>query len=86
MENKIVFITVGTTLFEDLIRKFDEDEILKILIKHNYKNLIFQIGKGKFEPSNYKNYPELNVEVFKFKPSLIDDIKKADVVITHCGI
>jgi beta-1,4-N-acetylglucosaminyltransferase len=80
-----VFITVGTTLFENLIKKFDEDHILKILIANGFTNIIYQIGKGTFEPSNWKKYPVLTVEIFKFKPSLIDDMKKAELMISHSG-
>ena len=82
---KTVFITVGTTLFEDLIKKFDEEEVLKILVSAGYTKVVYQIGKGTFEPSNYKKITGLQGEVFRLKPSLIDDLKNADLVISHCG-
>lgn len=82
---KTVFVTVGTTLFEDLIKKFDEEEVLKALKDAGYTKVIYQIGKGTYEPSNYKKISNFEGEIFRYKPSLIDDLRKADLIVSHCG-
>lgn len=84
-KKKTVLVTLGTTKFEEFIKKMDSEEILEVLKQFGYKRIVFQIGKGEYEPSRYKNVKDLEVEVFRLKPSLIDDIKAADVVISHCG-
>lgn len=48
--SKRVFITVGTTEFNDLIRTIDTKEILKELSSQGYTELIIQIGKGEYIP------------------------------------
>jgi len=85
-KSKIVFITVGTTYFDELIQKFDQENILKALSDFGYNKILFQIGKGTYEPINYKKFDKLQVEVFRYKPSLIEDLKSADLVVSHCGI
>jgi len=85
-KSKIVFVTVGTTYFDELIQKFDQENILKALSDFGYNKIIFQVGKGTYEPINYKKFDKLQGEVFKYKPSLIDDLKSAHLVMSHCGI
>jgi beta-1,4-N-acetylglucosaminyltransferase len=84
-KKKTVLVTLGTTKFEDFIKKMDSEEILEVLKSFGYNKIVFQIGKGEYEPSNYKKVKDIEVEVFRLKPSLIDDIKAADIVISHCG-
>ena len=72
-----VFVTVGTTEFDELIRIVDSDEALDALSKGGSFSVLSQIGKGKFEPSHCQWY--------RFKSSLSEDIASADLVITHAG-
>lgn len=44
---KTVFVTVGTTLFEDLIQSVTDPLFLKQIASHGYNRLIVQYGKGK---------------------------------------
>lgn len=69
----MIFVTVGTTKFDDLIKKID---ILasKKLIK---EKVLMQIGEGKYIPK----YSEW----FRYKPSLDSYYKKASLVISHSG-
>jgi beta-1,4-N-acetylglucosaminyltransferase len=83
---KKIFITVGTTKFEELIKHLDEEETLKVFKEFGYTNLVYQIGRGEYKPTNYSKVSGLKVEVFPLKPSLIDDLKSADIVISHCGM
>jgi beta-1,4-N-acetylglucosaminyltransferase len=67
----MIFITVGTTAFDSLIRAVDE------ISKQNREEIICQIADGKYFPKN--------CEYFRFKASLETEIQKADLVICHGG-
>lgn len=69
----MIFVTVGTMGFDELIKKVDE-------LKEENKikdNVLIQIGKSKYKPKN--------CECFRFKPSLEPYYNKADLVIAHGG-
>lgn len=82
-----VFITVGTTEFDELIKSIDTVDFLKSLEKINCTHLVVQIGRGLYEPivivSNH-GIP-IKVEVYRFKPNLDEDMNRAKLIISHCG-
>lgn len=82
---KTVFITVGTTLFDELIQTLDQQEIVKQLVDAGYTNIKVQTGKGKHDPTVIKNYKGVKAEVYDYKPSLMEDIRSADLIISHAG-
>lgn len=92
---KIVFVTVGTTKFERLINKILTDQTLDILIELGFKKIIIQIGNGCHENipnlstdnnSSVKfNKKNLEIEAYRFKKTINDDLKIADLVISHAG-
>ena len=49
-----------------------------------YTHLTLQIGKGDFEPSA-SDSTALTTTVYQYKPSIVEDIKSADLVISHAG-
>ena len=69
----MIFVTVGTTSFDQLIKMvdgyFDEDK--------NTDDIVFQIGSGSYQPKHG--------EFFTFRPSIDELINSADIVITHGG-
>ncbi len=67
----MIFVTVGTTAFDSLIKLIDE---ISIQIK---EEIICQIADGKYIPKN--------CEYFRFKSSLEKEFKSADLVICHGG-
>lgn len=69
----MIFVTVGSLAFDELIKKIDE------LIEKNKirEKVLMQIGDGSYKPKN--------AEFYKYKPSLQDDYKNADLIITHSG-
>lgn len=67
----MIFITVGTIQFEDLVRKVDE------IAKNSNEKFVIQIGVGKYVPKN--------CTWFRFKTPLIEYFKKSRLVITHGG-
>lgn len=48
--SKRVFVTVGTTYFDELIQSIDNIEVIKSLSSQGYTELIMQIGKGNYIP------------------------------------
>ncbi len=67
-----LFITVGTTDFDKLVKAVDF-----FLPSLNMKGII-QIGHGRYVP--------VNLPFFRFAPSLATYYKKASLIISHGGL
>ncbi|EHN71539.1 PssE/Cps14G family polysaccharide biosynthesis glycosyltransferase [Aliivibrio fischeri] len=67
-----IFITVGTTLFDELIRNVDS-----VAEELEGFNFTFQISKGKYKPKNGT--------YFDFVQNIDEYYNDADLVITHSG-
>ena len=84
-----IFITVGTTEFDDFIKLIDQkSEFIDILQELGCQKLTIQIGRGIYEPNNIiinSSKHNINVEFYRFKSSLKEDMEKADLIISHCG-
>lgn len=79
MKFKKIFVTVGTTEFNNLIKKLQSDEVYEILKNHlKCEKLKIQIGKG--EKIKFDNFKEIEVEIFDLKESIASDIEEADLV------
>jgi beta-1,4-N-acetylglucosaminyltransferase len=78
MKFRNIFVTVGTTEFNNLIKKISEPEVSKILKDVlGCRKLTIQIGRGEeidFEVDG------ISVEVFDLKPSIQNEIENADLV------
>lgn len=83
-EGGTVFVTVGTTLFEALIRAMTDARVLHKLARLGFDTLIIQYGKGR-RPELPVNAPLRCVELYDFKETLTDDIRRADWIIGHAG-
>ncbi|CAI9561153.1 unnamed protein product, partial [Staurois parvus] len=81
---KRVFVTVGTTSFDELISCVSSECCTSILRELGYSRMILQIGRGTVEPEPY-NTPNFSMDVFRYKDSLVRDIRNADLVISHAG-
>lgn len=94
-KTKILFVTVGSTKFEQLIDRILDDEIINILSKHSFTNIIMQIGNGKHKNENinddtqntyeFKLNNSIEVKAYKYKSSIKDDMLSADLIISHAG-
>uniref|UniRef100_A0A3Q0RQW9 UDP-N-acetylglucosamine transferase subunit ALG13 n=1 Tax=Amphilophus citrinellus TaxID=61819 RepID=A0A3Q0RQW9_AMPCI len=73
---KTVFATVGTTSFDELIES--------ALKARGYERLVLQVGRGSVFPAA-ASCPHITLEAFRFKDSIAEDIKQADLVISHAG-
>uniref|UniRef100_A0A4W4GWD5 UDP-N-acetylglucosamine transferase subunit ALG13 n=1 Tax=Electrophorus electricus TaxID=8005 RepID=A0A4W4GWD5_ELEEL len=80
---KTVFVTVGTTSFDDLIAIIRLTSEL-VLLDRGYTDLVLQIGRGSFIPDP-QCCPGLRMEAFSFKETISDNIRFADLVISHAG-
>ncbi|XP_074691052.1 UDP-N-acetylglucosamine transferase subunit ALG13 [Strix aluco] len=81
---KSVFVTVGTTSFDDLIATVCSPAALEVLRSRGYEKLVLQVGRGALEPA-LRGSSALAVEAFRFKDSLAEDLWRADLVISHAG-
>ncbi|KAK5579621.1 hypothetical protein RB653_009306 [Dictyostelium firmibasis] len=94
---KIVFVTVGTTKFDDLIDKVDSPKLFNILLKYGYSKMIIQIGNYSGTIQNSLPFCEVDIAkssssttvfnsfYFDYKPSLSEFMKNSDLIISHAG-
>ncbi|XP_072023788.1 UDP-N-acetylglucosamine transferase subunit ALG13-like [Amphiura filiformis] len=83
-KGKTVFVTVGTTSFDALVETASSKPLCTQFQKLGYTRLLLQIGRGTFEPEAFIK-PGFKLEFFRYKDSIAQDIKDADLVISHAG-
>jgi beta-1,4-N-acetylglucosaminyltransferase len=83
----IAFVTIGSTHFDPLVRSVLSPSVLHSLHSIGYSKLIVQCGDSKLDTEALLDaVPEdVNVEVWRYKPSLQADYQRADLVISHAG-
>ncbi|KAF7654121.1 hypothetical protein LDENG_00073760 [Lucifuga dentata] len=81
---KSVFVTVGTTSFDELIESITSADAIQVLKARGYEHLVLQVGRGSLLPGP-ESCPHVKLEAFRFKDSIAEDIKQADLVISHAG-
>ncbi|KAM4585774.1 UDP-N-acetylglucosamine transferase subunit ALG13 [Fundulus diaphanus] len=81
---KTVFVTVGTTRFDELIESVTSSEVAQVLKARGYERLVLQVGNGSFVP-DAASCAHLSVEAYRFKESIAEDMRQADLVISHAG-
>lgn len=79
-----VFLTVGTTSFDELIACISSEHTISTLKDLGYNRVILQIGRGTVEPKSYST-ASFTLDVFRYKDSVAEDIQNADLVISHAG-
>ncbi|MEQ2217293.1 hypothetical protein XENOCAPTIV_003497 [Xenoophorus captivus] len=75
-----VFVTVGTTRFDELIESVTSSEVTQVSRGLH----IGQVGRGTLVP-DADSCADLSVEAFRFKDSIAEDMRRADLVISHAG-
>lgn len=82
-----LFVTVGSTRFDRLVNYILSDEFINILLELRFKRLIVQSGQSAYDKKrvDVMNNCPLDVTIYDYKSSIVDDIKAADVVIGHAG-
>ncbi|XP_027691236.1 UDP-N-acetylglucosamine transferase subunit ALG13 homolog isoform X2 [Vombatus ursinus] len=84
MAMKSVFVTVGTTSFDELITCVSSRATLQILKRLGYRKLVLQIGRGRVVPDSFAS-TSFSLIVYRYKNSLKEDIKRSDLIISHAG-
>lgn len=87
-QEKTIFITVGTTLFEKLVEVATSTNALQWMEQNGYTHLIVQYGKGQKPQVSLQETQQkygVSVELYDFKPSLQPDMARADLIISHAG-
>lgn len=90
----LAFLTVGSTKFDSLVQTALSEAVLNSLIQKGYTELIIQCGNSDFELASSTNHQEVlnlvrnevNITLWKFKPSLEEEYRRADIVISHAGM
>lgn len=82
MSTKSVFVTVGTTKFDELIASVTEYSTLEALKNNGYSSMILQIGHGNFLP---EESDVIKISHYRFKPDIGPDMCNSDLVISHGG-
>lgn len=89
-----VFVTVGSTKFDSLIQGILSEDVLKAFRLKGYTNIIVQCGNSHFDlPTGVDatrsvwtfEKEEVQIDVWKFKPTLEDEYNAADLVVSHAG-
>lgn len=88
-----VFITVGSTKFDALVEAALSQPVLNALTQKGYSDVVIQCGNSQvddaFSPRdgerNVRRYG-VNIDVWRFKPSLDVEYDVADLVIGHAGL
>nr|AAI19773.1 Glycosyltransferase 28 domain containing 2 [Mus musculus] len=81
---KRVFVTVGTTSFDDLIARVVAHDSVQILKNLGYNQLVLQIGRGTVVPEPFST-ESFTLDVYRYKDSLKEDLQQAYLVISHAG-
>ncbi|RLN50653.1 hypothetical protein BBJ28_00003970 [Nothophytophthora sp. Chile5] len=78
-----VFVTVGTTKFDALVRALDSDACLAALVARGFSRLRLQIGHGEHVPR--ASFPGLELSYYRHDAGYKQDVARADLVISHAG-
>lgn len=89
----LVFVTVGSTKFDALVQATISEPVLTALHTKGFARVVLQRGNSHFDldcgasTSDFLTIRKagVDIETWKFKPSIQDDIERADLVITHGG-
>lgn len=85
MEFRNVFITVGTTSFDELIAEVNARAVAA-LKQLGCKRLVVQYGRGESAPTmDQELFEGIDLEMYGLRSSITPDIQAADLVIGHAG-
>ncbi|XP_010434781.1 PREDICTED: UDP-N-acetylglucosamine transferase subunit ALG13 homolog [Camelina sativa] len=85
-KKRLVFVTVGTTSFDALVKAVVTQHVQDELLKRGCTHLLIQMGRGTFFPTKCDGADgSLVVDYFTFSSSIADHIRSASLVISHAG-
>ncbi|XP_059652514.1 uncharacterized protein LOC132299736 isoform X2 [Cornus florida] len=83
---RIVFVTVGTTCFDALVKAVDTEKVKETLSSKGYTHLLIQMGRGSYLPTKSDGEDgSLVTDYFSFSSSIADHLRSASLVISHAG-
>ena len=92
----LAFTTVGSTKFDALVRAVLSKPVLTALRLQGYTTLVVQCGTSEVDLGasggiiagdiTKLQKDGLDIEMWKFKPSLDTEYDRADLVISHAGL
>ncbi|KDQ07932.1 glycosyltransferase family 1 protein [Botryobasidium botryosum FD-172 SS1] len=91
MTGKTVFVTVGSTRFDALVDAVLRRETIAALKRKGYSNMVVQCGNSPVDnltgsgPVWQDERDGLRLDIWRFKPSIADEVYRADLVISHAG-
>jgi len=89
----LVFVTVGSTKFDALLQAAISEPVLTALHTKGFVRVVLQRGNSVLDLDCGASTRDsltirkggLDIETWKFKPSIQDEIERADLVISHAG-
>lgn len=89
----LVFVTVGSTKFDALVQAAISEPVLAALHTKGFVQVVLQRGNSDLnlggdastQDSLTTRKAGVEIETWKFKPSIQEDIERADMVISHAG-
>jgi beta-1,4-N-acetylglucosaminyltransferase len=85
-----VFVTVGTTQFNELIKAIDTPKFCDLLKSMGYSGLQVQFGSGNnvYVPQHLVDCetPNFEIKLFSKLPTIIPEITGSSLVIGHAGV
>lgn len=83
-----LFVTVGSTGFDELIDAATSPEFLSHIVSLGYTSLLIQYGSSKdVFLRNTKDYNSdgFDIQGYEYKATIEHDVKHADWIISHSG-
>lgn len=85
-----LFVTVGSTRFDKLINNILKDECISFIADLGFTKLTMQVGQSEYDQEEFDRIKsntnrKLEIELYKYKSSLEEDIERADLIIGHAG-
>ncbi|ORX90361.1 asparagine-linked glycosylation 13 [Basidiobolus meristosporus CBS 931.73] len=83
--SSVAFVTVGSTGFDNLIAEVSKVEFTQELENLGYSTLLVQYGSSSHAFTKPLSNSNVTVYGFDYKSSLLPDLEKAQLVISHAG-
>ena len=83
-EGKNIFVTVGTTKFDQLVNAVTSKIALEWMECNGFSSLTIQHGRGA-KPEILTHSSSIKIQSYDFRPSLKEDMEHADLILSHAG-
>ena len=86
-EGKNIFVTVGTTKFDQLVNAVTSKIALEWMECNGFSSLTIQHGRGAKPEilANGVHSSSIKIQSYDFRPSLKEDMEHADLILSHAG-